>query len=223
MRSVSKAAAAAESQPDLRARRRAARWAENRTDILDAAERVFGEQGLRAGSLRQIAVLSGFSAAAIYLFFENKQHLVSETLMRRGGELVGELRTVDGEDRSPLDKLHRIVDVTVAFFEARPHFRGLLRHITGGGTAIVGPTLSEYAGGEGDHFTDAMTLLARIVGDGQQVGEIRDGNPYAIAHFYSVLVNEHVLIGAETVSRKGPLTAEQFHGLIDGALRRPTR
>src|SRR5450755_2820774 len=105
MRSVSKTAAVAESQPDLRARRRAARWAENRTDILDAAERVFGEEGLRAGSLRQIAFLSGFSTAAIYLFFENKQHLVSETLMRRGGELVGELRTVDGEDRSPLDKL----------------------------------------------------------------------------------------------------------------------
>src|ERR1039458_6368961 len=144
MSSVIKAAAAWEAQPDLRARRRAARRSENRTEILDAAERVFGEHGVRDGSLRQIALLSGFSTAAIYLFFENKQHLLAETLTRRGAELVCELQIAAAGDLSPIDTLHRIVDVTWAFFEAHPDFRGLVRHITGG-TAIVGPALAEYA------------------------------------------------------------------------------
>src|ERR1700730_9199415 len=130
MRSASQGAAGTEAQPDLRARRRAARRAENRTEILDAAERVFGEHGVRDGSLRQIALLSGFSTAAIYLFFENKQDLLRETLTRRGDEPVG--------------KRHRVVSVTVAFFDVRPDFRRLLRHITGG-PAIVGPSLAGYA------------------------------------------------------------------------------
>lgn len=222
MRSATPGEAPTEVQPDFRAQRRAARRAENRTEILDAAERVFGEHGVRGGSLRQIALLSGFSTAAIYLFFDNKQHLLSETLTRRGAELVGALQTVAEGDLSPLDKLHHIVDVTVAFFEARPDFRRLLRHITGG-TAIVGPALADYAGDVDGYFTQAMTLLAGIVGDGQKADEIRDGDVYAIAHLYSVLINEHVLLAAEGESTIGTLTPEQFHALIDGALRNPTR
>src|SRR6202022_1111214 len=155
MRSASQGAAGTEAQPDLRARRRAARRAENRTEILDAAERVFGEQGVRDGSLREIALLSGFSTAAIYLFFENKRHLLSETLTRRGAEVVAMLQTAADADGSPLDKLHRNVDVTVAFFEARPDFRRMLRHITGG-NPIVGSALAEYAGEPDGYFIKAM-------------------------------------------------------------------
>lgn len=203
---------------DLRARRRAARRAENRTEILDAAERVFGEHGVRDGSLREIGLLSGFSTAAIYLFFDNKQDLVSETLTRRGVELVGALQAVAESDLAPLDKLHRIVDVAVTFFEARPEFRKLLRHITGG-TAIVGSALAEYAGDVSGYFMKAMTLLAGIVADGQRAGEIRDGDARAIAHLYSVLINEHVLLAANGESDTGTLTPQQFHALIEGALR----
>ena len=222
MRSVSTGVVTTEAQPDLRAQRRAARRAENRTEILDAAERVFGEHGAGDGSLRQIALLSGFSPAAIYLFFDNKQHLLSETLTRRGGELVAVLRAVADGDLSPLDQLHRIVDDTVAFFAARPDFRRLIRHITSS-TAIIGPAFADYAGGTEDgYFMQAMTLIAGIVRDGQAAGEIRDGDAYAIAHLYSVLINEHVLLAAEGESTIPPLTLPQFHEFIDGALRNPT-
>jgi AcrR family transcriptional regulator len=220
--SAADTAAGTEVQPDLRAQRRAARRAENRTEILEAAERVFGEHGVRDGSLREIALLSGFSTAALYLFFDNKQHLLSETLTRRGREMVATLQTAAGSDLSPIDKLHRIVDVAVAFFDERPHFRRLLRHITGG-TAIVGPAHAEFEGDAGGDFMKAMTLLAGIVGDGQQAGEIRDGDAFAIAHLYSVLINEHILLAANGESTLGTLTSQQFHALIDGALRKPIR
>jgi AcrR family transcriptional regulator len=222
VRSAIKTESPSEPQPDLRAQRRAARRAENRVEILDAAELVFGEHGFRAGSLRQIAVRSGFSPAAIYLFFDNKQHLVSETLARRGAELVGALEAEAGRDLCPLDKFHAIVDVTVAFFEARPGFRRLVRHMTGG-SAIVGSAFAEFASDGDGYFMKTMNLLARIVEQGQEVGEIREGNAYAIAHLFSVLVNEHILLTASGESNIVPLTAEQFHGLIDGTLRSRTR
>ncbi|MCU1426868.1 MAG: transcriptional regulator, TetR family [Actinomycetia bacterium] len=207
------------TQPDRRAQRRAARRAENRTDILDAAERVFGEHGVSDGSLRQIAHLSGFSPAAIYLFFENKQHLLAETLARREGELVVALRTVAESDLSPFDKLHHIVDVGVAFFEAHPDFRRLVRRVTGG--AVVGSALAGDAGDADRQFMEAMTLLAGIIAAGQEAGEIRAGDAYAMAHLFSVLISEHVLLGAGGEPGVGILTPEQFHGLVDGALRHP--
>ncbi len=211
-----------QAESDPRARRRAARRAENQTEILDAAERVFGEHGIRDGSVRQIAELSGFSTGAIYLFFDNKQHLVAETMVRRGDELINALHAGAEGDSSALVKLHHIVDVTVAFFEERSDFRRMLRHITDG-TSVVGPTLAAYGGDGNGSFMAAMTLIAGIVGAGQSAGEIRDGDTYAIAHLYSVLINEHVLLAAENASGTGMLTPEQFHGLVDGMLRNPVR
>ena len=79
---------------DIRLQRRAKRRAQNRTDILDAAEFVFAHEGFKDGSLRKIAERSGFSPAAIYLFFDNKERLVAETLSRRGDELLIEWPTV---------------------------------------------------------------------------------------------------------------------------------
>lgn len=211
------------AQPDRRAERRAARRALSRTEILDAAEQVFGEHGLRDGSLRNIAVLSGFSTAAIYLFFENKQHLVSETLARRGDELNRVLHAAAESDLAPIDRLHRIVDDTVAFFAERPHFRRLIRHIRGG-EQITGPVLDEYGPAVQERFVESMTTIAGIIRDGQQIGEVRDGNERALGHMFSVLVNEFILFNAAAdESSVGTLTSTEFHDLVDGALRNPFR
>ena len=210
--------AAAEADP--RARRRAARRAGNREEILDAAEQVFGEFGVHDGSLRQIAQLAGFSTASIYLFFENKQDLLTQTLLR-GVELNKAIRAVAESDLLPLDKLHRIVDVTQTFFESRPHFRRLLRRIAGD-AAIVGPSLAAHStdivvGAP----TEAMSILAGVVEEAQRAGEVRAGNPYAIARLYAVLVNEHVHLAADPEASPAALTLEQFHGLVDGLLHEP--
>ena len=210
------------TQPDRRAQRRAQRQAQsrqNRIDILDAAEKVFGARGIHNGSLREIADEAGFSAAAIYLFFENKQHLLSETLTRRGDELLPIIRAVAEADRTPVEKLHVLIDDTVTFFDERPYFRRLMRHVRGDAT-ITGPVLATFADRVNHRFEEALTLIATIVEDGQVRGQIREGNGAALAHLYSVLVNEFILLHAhhdETTT--GTLTSAQFHGVVDGALR----
>jgi AcrR family transcriptional regulator len=205
---------------DRRAERRAARREDNRTDILDAAEKVFGEYGLRDGSLRRIATESGFSTAAIYLFFENKQDLLAATLSRRGDELIAVVQHIADDDAEPMDKLHHLVDATVRFFDERPAFRYLLRHLRGG-APLIGPVLEDYAGHAGQRFFDVMATIAGMIRDGQEAGQIRDGHPAALAHLYSVLINEHVLLASTPDPTDGTLTLEQFHGLIDGSLHKP--
>jgi AcrR family transcriptional regulator len=210
------------TQPDRRAQRQAHRQAQsrqNRVDILDAAEKVFGLRGIHNGSLREIADEAGFSAAAIYVFFENKQHLLSETLTRRGDELLPVIRAAAVAELSPLDRLHLLVDDSIAFFDERPYFRLLMRHVRGGAT-ITGPALATFADRVNVRFEDALSLIAGIVEDGQRRGEIREGNKNALAHLYSVLLNEFILLHAsQDESSAGPLTSAQFHGIVDGALR----
>jgi AcrR family transcriptional regulator len=204
---------------DRKARRREERRAQNRRDILDAAERVFGEDGLHDGSLRRIADISGFSTAAIYLFFENKQHLLSETLTRRGDELVPILRRVVESDMAPLGKLHCVLDENVAFLDERPYFRLLLRHIRGGPT-ITGPVLAEFSSQSDERFEEAMVLVSSIFAEGQAVGDIRKGSPPALGHLYSLLVNEFILLDAvPDESDFDRLSSGEFHELIDAAFR----
>ena len=197
----------------------AARRAENRDDILNAAEVVFAQSGIRDGSLREIAAEAGFSTAGLYLFFENKQHLLAETLTRRGDELLAVLRQTIDTVVTPLEKLHQIIDATEAFHAARPEFLRLLGQLRGG-TTITGPVLADYSREVDARFTAAMDLLASVVADGQSRGLIRTGDPQALAHLYSVLINEHIFLSAEARAHSGTsLSHEEFHALVDGALR----
>jgi AcrR family transcriptional regulator len=209
-------------QLDRRAERRASRRAESRAEILDAAEKVFGEDGIRDGSLRKIAELAGFSPAAIYLFFENKQDLLSETCIRRADEWDGVVRGVAESDIDPLDKVHQIIDLGIDFFTDRPHFRLLLRHIRGG-PAVTGPVLAEFADNVDARYLEVVLHLARVVQEGQASGQLRAGNDRSLAHLFLVLLNEFVLFGVNSdESNLGTLSPGQFHDFIDGALRNPS-
>lgn len=205
---------------DPRARRRAERIATSRTDILDAAEQVFAEKGLANGSLRDIAQASGFSTAAIYTYFENKQHLLADVLLRRAADLHERFATAAASVDDPLAKLHAIVDVAIEFFASYPHFRRLLNHGSGANDTL-GLVIGELAHDEANLFLQILDLIAGIVRDGQRRGEIRDGNPTALTRLYMVLVNEHVVIAAGHEPVADALTDEQFHQLINGALRKP--
>jgi AcrR family transcriptional regulator len=196
---------------DPRSRRRAARRAASTADILDAAERVFSEDGLRDGSLRRIAELSGYSTAAIYKFFDSKQHLVTETLNRRADEYLSEVKTAAEREGTALERLHSVVDAAAAYFGAQKQFSALVRQVQGG-AAILGPVLAAFADDVYGRYGHAMAMMSDLVREGQQSGEIRGGDPAALAHLASVLTNEYVLADL-------PLTSEQFHAVFDGALR----
>ena len=198
---------------DPRSRRRAARRAASTADILDAAEQVFSEDGLRDGSLRRIAELSGYSTAAIYKFFDSKQHLVTETLNRRADEYLSEVTTAAAGAGTPLERLRLVVDAASAYFGAHKQFSSLVRQVQGG-AAILGPVLGAFADDIYGRYGQAMGLMTDLVREGQEAGEIRAGDPRALAHLASVLTNEYVLADL-------PLTAAEFHAVLDGTLRAP--
>ena len=204
------------SADELRAQRRAARAAGNRADILDSAERTFAEHGLE-GSLREIAKNSGFSTAAIYNYFEGKQQLFAETLSRRGVELLEVINRAGSLAGEPMSRLHAIVDASIDFFEAYPYFLRMLRQVREA-DAIIPSIVTEYASDRVEEWTQSVALMIGIIEEGQAAGEVRDGTPSALLHFYMTLVYEHVFL-AGSDSAASALTRHQFHQLVDGALR----
>jgi AcrR family transcriptional regulator len=200
---------------DAKARRRAARREQSRAEILDAAERVFGEDGITGGSLRRIAELSGYSVGAIYLFFDNKADVLAKTLARRGDEWGAAVLAVSKSDATPLEKLHQVVDFAVGYFSAHPNLRLLMSRVSRG-SVVAGYNLAEPSDDD-TSFSSIMAALRSIVEEGQRRGEIRSGNPTALVHLFSVLVNEYLLL--RDASEKGGLSETEFHAFVDGAIR----
>ena len=106
------------------------------------------------------------------------------------------------------------MDAAAAFFSARSQFRSLIRQMQGG-SVIVGPMLDAFADDVYGRYGQAMALMAQLVQQGQEAGEIRDGDPAALAHLASVLTNEYALGDVA-------IAPSVFHALFDGAMRAPT-
>ena len=201
-----------ETTTQLRMQRRAARREANRTQILDAAEQVFARVGVHNGSMREIAAEAGFSSAAIYLFFENRQDLVAQTLMRRVDELVALIADTIDASSEPLSAMHTIVDETLAFHDRRRDFWTVLTQVRSG-TTMLASELGVHADEADERFLAIEAMLTRLVRSGQRKGTIRRGNPRVLARFYMVLNNEYIITN---LNGDGASPAE-FHAFLDDA------
>jgi hypothetical protein len=112
-----------------------------------------------------------------------------------------------------LERLQLVVDAASGYFSAQKNFSSLVRQVQGG-PAILGQVLAAFADDIHGRYGQAMELMTTLVRQGQQTGEIRAGDPRALAHLASVLTNEYVLADL-------PLTRAEFHALLDGTLRTP--
>src|SRR3954466_12327894 len=90
----------------------------SRTQLLDAAEEVFGRKGFHETTLKQVAELAEFSVGSVYSFFDNKDDLFLHVFLRRGTDFLPGLRDAARDDGTPVDQLHRLVDFEIAFFRA---------------------------------------------------------------------------------------------------------
>jgi AcrR family transcriptional regulator len=201
-------------------RRNELRGALNRGLMLDAAEEAFAERGYDGASLRDIAARAGFSPAALYLFFENKQDLYERMLLRRGNGLFDAMVDAARPEDTPLTQLHRMADVAIAYYRQWPHFARLvaMAQATVHGSPLT--TWKEHPDSEvRGAFQRAMDLEAGLVTEGQRTGEIRGGDPQALAHLFSVLVNTYLTVGAIEGSTGG-LTTDEIHEILESVLRR---
>lgn len=87
---ASTTSSAAPSATRSRTARPRAKASDTRQAIFDTAERLCGEQGLEAVSVRDIAAAAKVNLAAINYYFGSRTNLLVEILRTRGGELRAE-------------------------------------------------------------------------------------------------------------------------------------
>jgi AcrR family transcriptional regulator len=207
-----------EAAPSRREQRRRLRQDVGRTQLLDAAEEVFGEFGFHDTTLKAIAERAEFSVGSVYSFFENKEDLFLSVLVRRGEEFLPGMRDAVEGGSDARDQLHRLIDFEVGFFRRHPHFGRLYLRSASITLPVlevpVSPTLSQ-------NFQAAMELQADLFARGQREGFFRSGDPFVLARLFSGLVSGYqaldpaVVLGDSDAPERLPLT--DLHDVVDAA------
>jgi len=179
---VSTSAAVAKAQESLRDRKREL----YREAILDAAERVFAEEGYEATKVQRIAAEAGVSLTTLYSVLQSKWEIYRAVNRRRLREVMSRAQGVLEGDRSSLDTLIAGTRMQLAFFmEHRDFTKMQLKEVTAWSTIellrspeqveALGAGLELFAGlfrqciADGFLIDDDPELMSRMVIASQQV------------------------------------------------------
>jgi TetR/AcrR family transcriptional regulator len=204
-----------------REERRAQRQDLGRAQLLDAAEEVFGRKGYREATLREVAELAEFSVGSVYSFFDNKDDLFRQIFLRRGQEFGPALRAaLDPEAGTPLDQLHRLIDVEVGFLRDHPHFGRVYLRYASAGPLSVDRAIDERVAA---NYAEWLDLQADLFARGQASGHFRDGDPRVLAQLLTGLVAAYQALDPAVVSDEAdpgerfPLA--ELHVVVERAFR----
>ena len=88
--------------------------------ILDAARKVFEQEGLDGASLRAIATEAGYTPAALYFHFDSKEAIYAEVLRASIARLQEDVEKAVAKTRSPVEKLRAAAMAFFSFYAENP-------------------------------------------------------------------------------------------------------
>ncbi|MFC4103265.1 MULTISPECIES: TetR/AcrR family transcriptional regulator [Paenibacillus] len=88
--------------------------------ILDAAVKVFAENGYHGSQVSKIAKEAGVADGTIYLYFKNKEDILVSLFRERLGELVGKFEASARESATADEALRRICELHYTELERNP-------------------------------------------------------------------------------------------------------
>ncbi|HTR77626.1 MAG TPA: TetR/AcrR family transcriptional regulator [Gemmatimonadaceae bacterium] len=157
--------------------------------IVDAALAVFGEHGLAAARLDDIAKRAGLSKGTIYLYFSNKEELFQEVVRQTIARLFerGE-HDLSTTQRSATETLRRFIREYWSFIRS-PEFAPLFRLIHG--ELYNFPDLVRFYVAE--VITPARRLLTGMIRRGIESGEFRSVDPEVAARMLTAPLVLHAV------------------------------
>jgi TetR/AcrR family transcriptional regulator len=209
--------------PSRREQRRLLHQDVSRTQLLDAAEEVFGRKGFHEATLKEVAELAEFSVGSVYSFFENKDDLFRQVFVRRGEEFMPLMRAVLRPDGGPpTEQLHRLVDFEVGWFREHARFGRLYLRYS---SVTMISTDRQIDATISVNYDEAMRLQADLFARGQAAGELRPGDPDVLARLFSGVIASYQALdpvvtteGADVTER---LPLDDLHEVVHGAFVLP--
>jgi AcrR family transcriptional regulator len=173
---------------------RAARAELYRAAILDAAERVFGEQSYEGARMQTVAAEAGVALGTLYKVFAGKQDLLDAIHRHRGEELIHAATSEADLAGGPLDAVLSGTAAYIRYLAANPNY--LKIHLSGGHAWALG---SGYISPEQvRQFDTGMQIIAMFFTRAMDAGVMVREDPTLMAR---LMVASHQVMLADFVDR----------------------
>ncbi|MBV7274762.1 TetR/AcrR family transcriptional regulator [Clostridiaceae bacterium UIB06] len=95
-----------------------------KNDIIDAAERVFFEKGIQQSTMDEIAREAEFSKRTIYIYFQSKDQIYYEIMLRAFRVLNNMLgKSLENkESATSIEKINVIAETFIEFIRSQPNY-----------------------------------------------------------------------------------------------------
>ncbi len=149
---------------------------EKRRAILHAAVRVFAEKGYHGCRIADVARAAGVAYGLVYHYFRNKDELLESVFAEQWAILINALRAIDSGPGTAADKIAALYGFVFDVFKTAPAaVRVLILEVTRTPHSL-------RAGSTRETFEEAVRLVADVVRQGQERGELRpDVDPVVAA------------------------------------------
>jgi AcrR family transcriptional regulator len=148
-----------------------------REDLVDAAVRVFAEQGVVATSVDDIVRAAGVAKGTYYLYFESRDAIVTAVAERLVGSVAAAMTaSLEARDRPAADRI-RGVARAMTTVGAGPSDRELIELIHEPANLAIHDRLT------GAITTRVAAEMAAVIEDGIAAGEFPDQDPRVAASF----------------------------------------
>lgn len=145
--------------------------------VLEAAERVFAEQGFEAARIQDIATEAGISLGTLYSVFPGKWEVYRAVHEARGAELLATASQVLTQSGNTLELLLDGIRGYVCYLIDHPDY--LRMHLSEGYSWAAS---HQYRSGEQiEAWERGIELTATLFAQGQREGVIVDGHPTLLA------------------------------------------
>lgn len=171
--------------------RRRQRIETSREQILDTAEELFAARGYHETSLRDVATRCQYSVGSLYTFFDNKDVLYEQVLMRRC--MTVEVMRQQVPKTIPADvRLVRLAEIQIEHAIEHPTWGALTAEIsriarTRG--AVWPEAWLTYSNG-------VHGFVEEVIAEGQSDGSLKPGSPAALARLYQAVLMAFILVNS---------------------------
>jgi TetR/AcrR family fatty acid metabolism transcriptional regulator len=140
---------------------------EKRRAILHAAVRVFAEKGYHGCRIADVARAAGVAYGLVYHYFRNKDELLESVFAEQWTILINALKAIDEGPGTASEKIAGVCSFVMDVYKTAPTaVRVLILEVTRTPNAL-------RAGSTPQTFSSAVSILADVVRQGQQTGELR--------------------------------------------------
>jgi TetR/AcrR family fatty acid metabolism transcriptional regulator len=161
---------------------------DKRRMILDAAVRVFAQQGFHTCRVSDIADEAGVAYGLVYHYFQSKDEVLDTLFLERWNVMLDAIAETDAQAIPARDKLHAIASFIIESYRHDPELMKVI-------IVEVTRAANSFGAAHLDKITEAYGLLRGIVDQAQASGEFSTSvsAEFAAMAFYGAI--EQVLTG----------------------------